>query len=332
MTRTMIIAEAGVNHNGSMEFAKRLIDAASEADVDYVKFQTFKAENLLTEYAEKAPYQREATGAEESQFEMIKKLELSKEMHTALKAYCEKKNVKFVSSPFDVKSLDLLVELGVDFIKVPSGEIINFPFLKAIGKTALPVILSTGMSTLADVEAAMHVLIENGTRDLTLLHCNTEYPTPYDDVNLKAMDTLRESFKVPVGYSDHSLGIEVPIAAVARGAVVIEKHFTLDKTLPGPDHRASLDPSELKAMVQAIRNVESCLGDGIKKPSKSEKRNMRIARKSIVAKCDIELGEVFSDQNLSVKRPGTGISPMQWEQVVGKKAAKAFKKDELIEL
>ncbi len=332
MSKTLIIAEAGVNHNGELDKAKKLIDVAANARVDYVKFQTFKAENLLTSYAEKAPYQKELTESKESQFDMIKKLELSKELHVELIEYCDKKNIKFLSSPFDIESLHLLIELGIDVVKVPSGEIVNYPLLREIGKSKLPVIMSTGMSTLSDIEAGIKVLNAFGTEELTLLHCNTEYPTPYEDINLSAMDTIRDAFKLRVGYSDHSLGIETPIAAVARGACVIEKHFTLDKDLPGPDHKASLEPDELKSMVNAIRNIEVAIGNGIKSPSKSESKNLNAARKSIVANSSIAAGEMFTEENLAVKRPGTGISPMRWSEIVGRVSKKTFYKDEMIEI
>ncbi|WP_430883968.1 N-acetylneuraminate synthase [Fusibacter sp. JL216-2] len=332
MTKTMIIAEAGVNHNGDIDLAKALIDIAADAGVDYVKFQTFKAESLLTSYAQKAPYQLGESGDDESQFDMLKRLELSADLHRVLIEYCNKKGVKFMSSPFDIQSLQLLVDLDVDFIKIPSGEIVNYPLLREIGLTKKPVVMSTGMSTLEDVELAIEVLRKHGTRELTVLHCNTEYPTPYKDVNLKAMNTINEVFGVPVGYSDHTLGIEVSVAAVARGASVIEKHFTIDKSLPGPDHKASLDPDELRALVSAIRNIEQSIGDGIKKPSLSETKNMIAARKSIVAKCNIMQGDVFSEENLTVKRPGSGLSPMMWNDVIGKVAKENINKDEMIKL
>ncbi len=328
----IIIAEAGVNHNGKLEIAKELIDVAAAAGADYVKFQTFKAENLLTEYAQKAPYQKALTQGDESQFEMIKKLELSKALHMSLRQYCIEKGIRFMSSPFDIESLALLMELDVDFIKIPSGEIVNYPLLREIGRTGKPVVLSTGMSNIEDVESAVRVLREYGATEITLLQCNTEYPTPYEDVNLKAMDTLKDTFQMPVGYSDHSLGIEVPIAAAARGAVIIEKHFTVDKTLAGPDHQASLEPDELYHMVKAIRNIELCIGTGEKVPSASEVKNVSAARKSIVASRKIKSGEIFSEENLTVKRPGTGVSPMRWRDVVGCSAKKDFEKDEMIEI
>jgi len=332
--KTIIIAEAGVNHNGSIELAKNMIDVAVEAGVDYIKFQTFKAERLVSVYAEKADYQKETTNVDESQFEMIKKLELDINAHKELIVYCKKRNIKFISSPFDLESVDLLFDLGVELYKIGSGEITNYPYLKKIATKCLPVVLSTGMSKLSEVENALEVLMNNGLKreQITLLHANTEYPTPFNDVNLKAMLTLKEAFKVNVGYSDHTHGIEVPIAAVSLGAAVIEKHFTLDKTMEGPDHKASLEPYELKAMVKAIRNIEKALGDGIKQPSASEKKNMTIARKSIIAACEIKKGEKFTEDNITTKRPGTGISPMRWREVLGRTAIKDFAADNLIEI
>lgn len=332
MEKVFIIAEAGVNHNGSIELAKRLIDEAANAGADAVKFQTFKAENLVTKNAKKAEYQTKTTDSDESQFEMIKKLELDYEVHRELKEYSESKNIMFLSSPFDLESIDLLNELGLEIFKIPSGEITNVPYLRKIGKLKKRVILSTGMTSLSEIEFALNLLRESGTDDITVLHCNTEYPTPMNDVNLKAMNTIQNAFQVNIGYSDHTLGIEVPIAAVALGASVIEKHFTLDKNMEGPDHKASLNPLELKAMVQAIRNVEKALGDGIKKPSPSETKNKEIVRKSIVAKTSIKKGDVFTEKNLDIKRPGHGISPLLWDQLIGKKAKKDYDKDELIEL
>ncbi len=332
MNRVFIIAEAGVNHNGDIETAKRLVDVAAVAGADAVKFQTFKAENLVCKNARKADYQMETTDQEESQFEMLKKLELTPSMHERLLEYCNQKNIMFLSTPFDIESLHYLITLGCEMIKIPSGEITNYPFLKEVGKTGKKVILSTGMSTLEEVRDAVKVLKDNGSSDVTVLHCNTEYPTPYNDVNLQAMYTLKKELGIPAGYSDHTQGIEVPIAAAALGASVIEKHFTLDKTMEGPDHKASLEPDELQAMVRAIRNIEGALGSGEKVPSESEKRNISIVRKSIVAKCDIDAGEVFTEDNLTTKRPGTGFSPMLWEQVIGCKAKRKFKVDEIIEI
>ena len=330
----MIIAEAGVNHNGSIELAKKLIDVAAEARADFVKFQTFKAETLVTQTADKAEYQKELTGAGETQFDMIKKLELDKEAHLKLIAYCEKKKIEFLSSPFDHKSIDMLAELGLKRFKIPSGEITNLPYLRHIGRMGKPVVMSTGMSTLNEVRDAQNILLESGVKknDLTILHCNTEYPTPMTDVNLRAMLTIQDELGVKVGYSDHTLGIEIPIAAVAMGATIIEKHFTLDRTLLGPDHAASLEPDELNAMVISIRNIEKAMGDGLKMPSPSEIKNIPIARKSIVAKKSIKKGELFTEENLTVKRPGTGISPMEWDDVLNQNANKTFKIDDLIEV
>ena len=333
MKHVLIIAEAGVNHNGSMDLAKQLIDAAADAGVDYVKFQTFKAENLVTKDAKQAEYQQR-NAQDDSQYAMLKKLELSQEQHYELIDYCKQKGVRFLSTAFDFESVDFLHSLNLGVWKIPSGEITNDPYLKKIAQYGEPVILSTGMSTNEDIDAAIKALCDNGLmhEQITLLHCNTEYPTPMQDVNLCAMEAMREQFGVKVGYSDHTPGIEVPIAAVALGAEVIEKHFTLDKTLPGPDHKASLEPQELKAMVSAIRNIEQALGDGEKHVSESERKNMPIARKSIVAARDIKQGEVLTEDNLCVKRPGNGISPMRWEEVIGTCAKRGFKEDELIEI
>lgn len=330
--KTFIIAEAGVNHNGSIELAKELIKKAAWADVDAVKFQSFKAEKLVSKKAEKAEYQKQTTGDEEKQFQMIKKLELDYDKHEELIACCKENNIMFLSSAFDLDSIDLLHKLNINIWKIPSGEIINLPYLKKIGSLKEKVILSTGMANLGEIEDAIKVLKEVGTEDITVLHCNTEYPTPMEDVNLNAMNTIKEAFKVRVGYSDHTLGIEIPIAAVALGAEVIEKHFTLDKTMEGPDHRASLEPEELKAMVDSIRNIEKAMGNGIKQASKSELKNKPIARKSIVAIKDIKEGELFTEENIGIKRPGTGINPMEWERVLGKIAKQDFEEDELIEL
>ena len=331
--KTFIIAEAGVNHNGSLELAKKMIDAAVEAGADAVKFQTFKAERVVSRYASKAEYQKKTTTADESQLEMIKKLELDAAAHQTLIDYCKKKNIRFLSTPFDLESIDLLNELGLDIFKIPSGEITNLPYLRKIGALKKEIILSTGMANLGEIEDALDVLTGAGTKlkDITVLHCNTEYPTPIEDVNLKAMLTIKAAFLgVNIGYSDHTLGIEIPIAAVAMGATIIEKHFTLDKNMTGPDHKASLEPDELKAMVRAIRNIEKALGNGIKKPSPSELKNKPIVRKSIVAARDISKGEPFTEENLTVKRPGTGISPMRWDEVVGQSASKDYKQDDLI--
>ena len=330
--KTIIIAEAGVNHNGDVTMAKNLVDAAADAGADLVKFQTFKAETLVTKSAEKAGYQKNLTGEDESQFEMIKKLELDRAAHESLINYCNQKNIQFLSTAFDSDSIDLLAELGIPFYKMPSGEITNLPYLRHVGRMGKPVVMSTGMATLAEVRAAMEILLLAGLQkeDLTILHCNTDYPTQMQDVNLQAMLTIREELGVQVGYSDHTLGIEVPIAAVAMGAILIEKHFTLARTLPGPDHAASLEPNELKAMVAAIRNIEKAMGNGVKKPSPSEVKNIPIVRKSIVAKKPIRKGERFSEDNLAVKRPGTGISPMKWGDVIGKTADNEYQSDDLI--
>ncbi len=331
MSKVLIIGEAGVNHNGSMELAKKLIECAKKAGVDVVKFQTYKAENVMSKFAEKAEYQKESTGSEETQLEMVKKLELSYEDFVELKKYCDKVGIEFMSTPFDLDSIDFLNELGLEVWKIPSGEITNLPYLEKIAKLKKSIIISTGMSYLCEVEEAIKVLKNNGANDITILHCTTEYPTPFSDVNLKAIETLRDKFDLKVGYSDHTKGIEVPIAAVALGATIIEKHFTLDKNMEGPDHMASLEPDELKAMVDGIRNIEKALGNGVKEPAESEKKNIAIARKSIIAKRDIKKGEVFTEDNLTVKRPGNGISPMKWYDVLGKVANKDFMEDELIE-
>jgi N,N'-diacetyllegionaminate synthase len=329
---TTIIAEAGVNHNGSMESAKRLIDVAAKVGADYIKFQTFKAETLVTQTAEKAEYQQGLTGADETQFEMIKNLELDRAAHEELIDYCKTKDIKFLSTAFDHDSIELLAKLDIPLYKIPSGEITNLPYLRHIGKMEKPIIMSTGMSTLDEVHNALNILIESGAEkeQITILHCNTEYPTPMEDVNLKAMLTIRDKLGVKIGYSDHTLGIEVAISAVAMGATVIEKHFTLDRNMPGPDHAASLEPEELKAMVTAIRNIEKAMGGGEKKPSSSETKNIAVARKSIVAKMSIKKGELFTEENLTVKRPGTGISPMGWDTVIGKAASSDYEMDDLI--
>ena len=332
MKKVFIIAEAGVNHNGSIELAKKLIDAAAEAKADAVKFQTFKTELCVSKNAKKASYQEQTTGKDESQFEMIKKLELNADAHEELIKYCKFKNIMFLSTPFDSDSIELLDGFGLEIFKIPSGEITNLPYLRQIGRLNKKIILSTGMANLGEVEAAINVLTQSGTdrENIALLHANTQYPTPMRDVNLKAMLTMKEAFKLDVGYSDHTLGIEVPIAAAALGASIIEKHFTLDKNMQGPDHRASLEPSELKAMVEAIRNIELALGNGVKKASPSESENINVARKSIVAKTGIKKGEIFSEKNLCAKRPGNGISPMRWDETIGKTAQKDYKQDELI--
>lgn len=333
---TLIIAEAGVNHNGSINIARELVDKAVEAGVDIIKFQTFKSEKLVSKSARQAEYQKKNIGkkSDDKQLSMLKKLELSEQDHVELMAYCKQKGIKFFSTAFDMDSIEYLHSLNLGLWKIPSGEVTNYPFLKRIASYNEETILSTGMCDLEDVRSAVDALYKNGLskKNLILLHCNTEYPTPYEDVNLKAMNELREEFGVEVGYSDHSKGIEVPIAAVALGASVIEKHFTLDRNMEGPDHKASLEPNELKAMVKAIRHVEQAIGDGHKKVSESERKNIAIARKSIVAACPIKKGERLTEQNLTVKRPGTGISPMRWEEVIGKTAVRDFNEDELIEV
>ena len=327
-----IIAEAGVNHNGSIELAKQLIDVAVEAGVDAVKFQTFKTENLVSKGAQKANYQKETTNSTESQFDMIKKLELDVETHHELIKYCNNKNIMFLSTPFDLDSIDLLDNLGLKIFKIPSGEITNLPYLRKIGTLNKKVILSTGMATISDIESALDILTNAGTlkKNITVLHANTMYPTPMEDVNLKAMNTIGSTFDVSFGYSDHTLGIEVDIAAVALGASCIEKHFTLDKKMEGPDHKASLEPYELKEMVKGIRNIELALGDTIKKPSPSETPNIEVARKSIVANKNIKKGDLLTTSNITTKRPATGISPMRWDEIIGSIAIKDYKEDELI--
>jgi N,N'-diacetyllegionaminate synthase len=333
MNSTLIIAEAGVNHNGDLQLAKQLIDAAADAGVDYVKFQTFKSEKLVSKNAQKADYQKENTGdGNESQLKMLQKLELSEANHLELIDYCKSKNIKFLSTAFDLESIDFLNKLDIDLFKVPSGEITNYPYLEKIGSLGKPVIISTGMATLDEIGQAMAIVIKSGTprHKITVLHCNTEYPTPMHDVNLNAMQTIGETYSVKIGYSDHTLGIEVPIAAVALGASVIEKHFTLDKTLPGPDHKASLEPSELKAMVKAIRNIQYALGDSEKEPTPSELKNKDIARKSIVASKSISKGDMLTEANITTKRPGNGISAMEWPNIIGTKAKKDYLEDDLI--
>ena len=327
-----IIAEAGVNHNGSIDLAKKLIDVASASGADAVKFQTFKADNLATKKAQKAIYQKENTDKEESQFDMLKKLELDIEAHKELISYCSNKKIIFLSSPFDHESIELLNDLGLEILKIPSGEITNLPYLRHIGKLNKRIILSTGMSNIDEVKSALNILINSGTKknNITVLHANTEYPTPMEDVNLRAMLTIGKELDINFGYSDHTLGIEVDIAAVAMGASCIEKHFTLDCNMEGPDHKASLEPNQLKAMVIAIRNIELALGSSIKKPSKSETKNIKLVRKSIVAKTKIKKGEILLEKNLAAKRPGEGISPMKWDSVVGTKATKDYNEDELI--
>lgn len=333
---TLIIAEAGVNHNGSIDIAKQLVDKAVEAGVDIIKFQTFKADKLVSKSAKQAEYQKKniGTNSDDSQYNMLKKLELSEQDHQELMAYCKERGIQFFSTAFDLESIDYLHSLNLGLWKIPSGEITNYPYIKKIASYHEPVILSTGMCEMDDISAAMNVLCKNGVERnlITILHCNTEYPTPYKDVNLLAMQQIKKEYQVSVGYSDHTKGIEVPIAAVALGASVIEKHFTLDRNMEGPDHKASLEPEELKAMVSAIRHIEQALGDGHKQISESERKNIAIARKSIVAACPIKKGEMLTEQNLTVKRPGTGISPMRWEEVIGTKAIKDFAEEDLIEI
>lgn len=332
MSRVFIIAEAGVNHNGSLELAKQLIDVAAEAGADAVKFQTFKADKLVSKSAQKADYQKQTTDAGESQYQMIKKLELDENAHSEIISYCKHKQIMFLSTPFDHDSIDMLNGFGMLIFKIPSGEITNLPYLRHVGGLGKEVILSTGMSDLGEVEDALNVLVKAGTskEKITVLHATTEYPCPIEDVNLRAMNTIQLAFGVKAGYSDHTQGIEVPIAAVALGASVIEKHFTLDRNMEGPDHKASLEPHELKGMVLAIRHVEQVLGDGIKKPSRSEEKNIAIARKSILAARNIKAGDVFSAENLTVKRPGIGISPMRWDEVIGQFAQRDYQEDEMI--
>lgn len=332
--KTLIIAEAGVNHNGDIEMAKQLVASAAAAGADLVKFQSFNAGKIISADAPKAEYQINTTGKSESQYEMVRKLELSRRDHEILIEECRRHNIGFFSTAFDAESFDLLVELGLDQVKIPSGELTNLPLLRYMTRLGKPVILSTGMASMGDIEAALDAVEQNGTpRELiTVLHCTTEYPAPMDEVNLRAMLSIQHAFGVNVGYSDHTQGIEIPLAAVALGATVIEKHFTLDRRLPGPDHQASLEPHELKAMVDGIRNIERALGNGIKRATASELKNRAIARKSLVASQPIRAGEVFCADNLTAKRPGTGISPMRWDEVLGRVARRDFAADELIEL
>ena len=326
----LVIAEAGVNHNGNFTTACRLVDAAKDSGADCIKFQTFKAEKLVSRSAKKADYQRNTTG-NGTQAEMLKKLELSFPDFMALKEYCDHVGISFLSTPFDLESIVFLNSLGMPFWKIPSGEVTDLPYLEAIARTGKPVIMSTGMCDLDEVAAAIRILRENGSGRIRLLHCNTEYPTPYEDVNLRAMQTMRDAFGLEVGYSDHTRGFEVPIAAVALGATVVEKHFTLDRSMDGPDHRASLEPDELTAMISAVRNIEKALGTGDKMPSASEHANIAAARRSIVARRRIRKGETFTEDNLTVKRPGTGISPMCWYDLIGERAKRDYEEDELIE-
>lgn len=333
MNKTFIIAEAGDNHNGNIEMAFKLVDAAKQAGADAVKFQTFITENVISVNAKMAVYQQKNVGKTESQFDMVKKLELSFDQFLQIKKYCEKIGIMFFTTPFDIESLHFITsELKVRIIKIPSGEITNYPFLVECAKTNLPIIMSTGMCDFSEIDDCLKVLKENNAAEICILHCTTEYPAPLNSVNLKAMMAIKEKYNCKVGYSDHTEGIEVPQLAVAMGAEIIEKHFTLDKNLPGPDHKASLEPNELKAMVEAIRKVEIILGDGTKQPQESEIKNIPIARKSIVAKRDIARDEILTIENITTKRPGDGISPMKWNEVLGKPAIQNFKKDELIEL
>lgn len=327
-----IIAEAGVNHNGSLDLAKELVVAAKDSGADCVKFQTFKAGNLVSKSAKKADYQTENTGSNESQYDMLKKLELTQDEFIELKEFCDQIGIEFMSTAFDLESIDFLNDIDMNSWKIPSGEITNLPYLMKIAKLNKPLILSTGMSTMDDIDQAVKVFRENSQYDITVLHCTTEYPTPFEEVNLNAMKTIQQEFDVEVGYSDHTKGIEVPIAAVALGAKVIEKHFTLDRNMEGPDHKASLEPSELKAMVTAIRHIEESMGSSEKAPTESEIKNIAIVRKSIVASRKIKQGEVFSEDNLMVKRPGEGVSPMRWFDVIGKVAGRDFEEEEYIEL
>ena len=331
MKKVIVIAEAGVNHNGSYETACRLVDTAKNAGADYVKFQTFKSEKLVSKSAKKAEYQLITTG-EDTQLNMLKQLELTEKEFYLLRDYCAKKEIGFISTPFDLESISFLNELGVPFWKIPSGEVTNYPYLVALAKTAKPVVMSTGMCDLSEIADAIQVLIDNGTREIKLLHCNSEYPTPYEDVNLRAMQTLKDNFDCEVGYSDHTRGIAISIAAVALGATIIEKHFTLDRSMEGPDHKASLEPDELEQMISYIRHVEKAIGTGAKKPSNSEQKNIVIARKSIVALTNIKQGELFTANNITTKRPGNGISPMKWNEILGQTAKRDFQKDELIEI
>ncbi len=329
--KTLIIAEAGVNHNGSFELAKKLVDKAVEAGADIVKFQTCKAENVISRYADKAEYQKATTGEADTQLDMVRKLMLTYEEYGKLKEYCDEKGIGFLSTAFDLPSVDYLHSIGMKLWKIPSGEITNLPLLIKIAELHEPIIMSTGMSELYEVDNAVRVLKKHGASDITLLHCTTEYPAPYEDVNLKAMETMKYTFDLPIGYSDHTKGLEIPVAAVARGASVIEKHFTLDRNMEGPDHKASIEPDELKQMVAMIRHVEVAIGDGIKKVSPSEEKNQAIARKSIIAKTAIKAGDVFTEENITTKRPGSGINPMHWFELLGKTAKHDYEEDYLIE-
>lgn len=328
----LIIAEAGVNHNGSLSLAKNLADKAKEAGADYVKYQTFNPSNMVSKYAAKAEYQKQTTDSKQSQLDMLEELMLSYDEFVELKEYCGQIGIGFLSTSFDLDSTEFLTRLGCEIWKIPSGEVTNYPYLVDIARKHQPIILSTGMCDEEDIAAAIEVLKSNGAGKISLLHCTTEYPTPFEDVNLKAMCTMRDIFGLEVGYSDHTRGIEVPIAAVAMGAKIIEKHFTLDKNMKGPDHKASLEPDELKQMVDSIRNIEKALGSGNKRPAESEKKNIAIARKSIVAKTQIKKGELLTTENITTKRPGDGISPMRWNEVIGTCAIRDFDEDELLEI
>lgn len=332
--KTIIIAEAGVNHNGDLKIAEELIQVAAKAGADFVKFQTFQSNSISSKLAGRAEYQKANMKEDGSQISMLKKLELNFEMHQHLIQVCKQNKIQFLSTAFDLPSIELLIQLGINLWKIPSGEITNYPYLKKIGSLKGEVILSTGMSNLGEIEAALSVLENAGTKieNITVLHCTTEYPAPMNEVNLRAMLSIQNAFGVKVGYSDHTVGVEISLAAVALGAIMIEKHFTLDRNLPGPDHKASLEPNELNALVSGIRNIELALGDGVKKPFPSEIRNMTIARKSLIAKEKIRKGEIFNEQNVTTKRPGNGISPMRWDEVMGKTASKDFFEDELIEI
>ena len=330
MNKTYIIAEAGVNHNGELSLATKMIEEAKKAGADAVKFQTFVSENLVAGFAPKAEYQQITTGKAESQLQMLKKLELSFDDFLVLRDYAKELEIDFLSTPFDMESLDFLITLQMPFWKIPSGEITNKPYLQKIERTKRPIILSTGMCMMQEIEDALELFRDYSRKDITLLHCNSQYPTPYEDVNLRAMITLSDHYGVNTGYSDHTQGIEVPIAAVALGATVIEKHFTMDKGMKGPDHQASIEPSELAAMVKAIRHIERALGDGVKQPTLSELKNISIARKSIIAKKEVHKGEVFTEENLTVKRPGDGISPMHWDEYIGRPSDKDYLPDEMI--
>lgn len=332
MEHVTIIAEAGVNHNGNLSLAKKMVDAARSAGVDYVKFQTFQPEKLVSKSAGKAKYQKETTGAVETQLQMLKKLSLTNENFLELKKYCDETGIGFISTPFDLESINFLEKFNMDFWKIPSGEVTDLPYLEAIGRTGRKAVMSTGMCSMEEILNAVRVLETCGTKEIVLLHCNTQYPTPYEDVNLSAMKSIAKASHKKTGYSDHTPGIEISVAAAAMGAAVIEKHFTLDKNMPGPDHRASLEPGELKSLVCAVRNVEKAMGDGKKEVSSSERENVAAARKSLVAGTDIRAGEIFTADNITAKRPGTGISPMKWHEVIGKAASRDFREDELIEL